>query len=268
MIDSHGHLNFHTFTESYGDIIERAKAAGVHAIVVPSTQLESSQQALKIAREYPDYAFPAVGQHPTHVEKHPFDIAAYRTLAEDPRVVAIGEIGLDAHRDEAKATLAAQKVMLQAQLDLAVELDKPVIIHCRNAYQELLKMFGAMPKVPRGVLHCFAPVEGAGYAEAMTAQEVADAFVALGFYISFAGIITYPKNGALRDVAAQLPLDRILTETDAPFLSPQKRRSEPNEPAFMVDTVTEIARARGVPFATIATATEANARALFNLPTA
>lgn len=265
MIDSHGHLNFTGFADSYPEVIERARAAGVTAIVMPSTQIASSEQAIKLANEYPGFLFPTVGQHPTHVLKHEFNVEDYRKLAVNPAVIAIGEIGLDAHRDEAKATLAEQKIMLQAQLDLAVELNKPVIMHCRNAYEELLTMLKAMPKRPRGVLHCFAPVSGAGYTGSVTPLALANTFLELGYLISFAGIITYPKNDTLREVAAAMPLDRMLVETDAPFLSPQAHRGQPNEPAFIVETIVEIARQRGVDAGVIAEATANNAKRLFSL---
>lgn len=265
MIDTHCHLNFHAFEGNHAAVVERAKAAGVTAIVAPSTYLGSSEQALSLAAEYPDWLFPAVGHHPTHVIDRPFDIDAYRKLASHSIVVAIGEIGLDAHRDEARATFGQQRTILRSLLDVAVQLEKPVILHCRNAYHELITLLRAMPMRPPGVLHCFAPVAGAGYTGSMTAQAIADAFLELGYMIGFTGIVTYPKNVALRSVAATVPLDRILLETDAPFLAPQRYRGQPNEPAYVTEVAAEIARVRGVSVESIDRATTETARRVFAL---
>lgn len=266
MIDTHCHLNFHAFEYNHADVVTRAKAAGVAAIVAPSTYLGSSEQAISLAKEYPGWLFPAVGHHPTHVSDRPFDIEAYRQLARDPVVVAIGEIGLDAHRPEARATLVEQQVMLQQLLDLAVELDKPVILHCRNAYDELLAMLRAMPKIPSGVLHCFAPLRPAGYEGQAPPINIANAFLDLGYAIGFTGIVTYSGNDALREVAAQIPLDQILLETDAPFLAPQKYRGQPNEPAYVTEVAAETARVRDLSVEEVDRATTVNARRVFRLP--
>ncbi len=268
MIDTHGHLNFHAFEENHAEIVARAKAAGVEAIVAPSTYIESSEQAIRLAGEYPDWLFPAVGHHPTHVIDRPFNIDVYRRLAQDPKVVAIGEIGLDAHRDEARATLTEQQVILQQLLDLAVEVEKPVILHCRNAYEELLQLLRAMSTRPMGVLHCFAPVANAGYEGSSSAMEIAKQFLDLGCAIGFTGIVTYPGNDALRDVAALIPGDRILVETDSPFLAPQRYRGQPNEPAYVHEVVAQVASVRGELFETIDRLTTDNARRIFQLPTA
>lgn len=266
MIDTHCHLNFHAFEENHSEIVARAKAAGVSAIVAPSTYIESSEQAIALAKLYPGWLFPAVGHHPTHVTDRLFDLDRYRELASDSRVVAIGEIGLDAHRDEARNTLTEQKVMLKQLLDLAVELDRPVILHCRNAYEELIAMLHAMPRRPTGVLHCFAPVAKAGYQGSQTPREIAQSFLDLGYAIGFTGIVTYPGNDALRDVAATIPIDQILLETDAPFLSPQRYRGTPNEPAYVAETGHEIARVRGISVNEIDQVTTKNAKRVLRLP--
>ncbi len=271
MIDTHCHLNFHAFEGNHAEVVARAKAAGVTAIVAPSTYLGSSEQAIALSKEYPGWLFPAVGHHPTHVIDRPFNIDTYRRLATtklangERSVVAIGEIGLDAHRDEARATLGAQQAMLRQLLDLAVELGKPVILHCRNAYDELLTMLRTMPERPNGVLHCFAPVAKAGYEGSSSPMEIANAFLELGYAIGFTGIVTYPANEALRSVTAQLPLEQIVVETDAPFLAPQRYRGQPNEPAYVVEVAAEIARVRGVSVEAIDHATTANARRIFRL---
>lgn len=254
MIDSHCHINFGAFIETYREVIERARVAGVQALVVPSTQGESSRQALKLAAEFPNFIFPAVGQHPTHVLRHRFDVDEYRQYARDPRVVAIGEIGLDAHREEARATFEEQKQMLVAQLELALELDKPVILHSRDAYHELNDLLRAMPQRPLGVIHCFE----ADFA-------TASLFLDMGYAIGFTGIITYPKNDTLRETVRRVPLDHMLVETDAPFLTPQVYRGQSNEPAFIRATVEAIAEYRSVPFEQVVGSTAAATRRIFRL---
>lgn len=266
MIDTHGHLNFRAFEQNYADVIERAKEAGLSAVIAPSTYLGSSEQAIRLAGLYPGWLFPAVGHHPIHVNNHLFDRDAYHALASNPVVVAIGEVGLDAYRDEERATLREQKDMLRQQLDLALELEKPVILHCRNTYGELLELLRSMPKLPSGVLHCFAAVPKAGYQGNTPAMEIAQAFLDLGYAIGFTGIVTYPGNDALREVAAAIPLDQILLETDSPYLAPQKYRGQPNEPAYVVEVAAEIARVRGVSIEEIDLATTANAQRVFRLP--
>ena len=254
MIDSHCHLNFHAFEDNYREVVKRAKTAGVEAIICPSTYLEASEQALKLADEFPSWVYPAVGHHPSHVKDHVFDITAYHKLASDPRVVAIGEIGLDAHRDEAKAQLSDQIEMLRAQLDLAHEVNKPVILHSRAAYQELLNLLESLPYKLEGVVHCF---EGS--------QAQAEEFLQLGLYVGFTGMVTYPKNDSLRSIAATIPLDRILVETDSPFLPPQSHRGEQNKPAFVVEVVETIAAERKMEIAEFDKITTENARRLFKI---
>lgn len=265
MIDTHGHLNFHAFEDNHTEVVARAKEAGLSAVIVPSTYLGSSQQAIRLAGKYPGWLWPAVGHHPIHVNNHLFDPGAYRVLASNPVVVAIGEIGLDAYRDEERATFAVQKDILRQQLDLALELEKPVILHCRNAYDELLELLRAMPKLPTGVLHCFAAVPKAGYQGNTPAMEIAQSFLDLGYSIGFTGILTYPGNDALRDVVKNIPVESILLETDSPYLAPQKYRGQPNEPAYVTEVATEIARVRGVSIEAIDRATTETAHRVFAL---
>ena len=232
----------------------RAKAAWIEAIICPSSHLDSSQRAIALAEQYPSWVFPAIGQHPSHVKDHSFNIVEYRKLAGDSRVVAIGEIGLDAHRDEAKALLEEQKTMLRSLLDLAHEVDKPVILHSRDAYQELYEILTALPYKPSGVVHCF---EGS--------QELANKFLSLGLFVGFTGMVTYPRNEALRSVVASIPLDRMLIETDAPFLPPQVHRGEQNEPAYVVEVAKTVAVARGISADEVDRVTTENAKTLFKV---
>ncbi|QEY33553.1 TatD family deoxyribonuclease [Synechococcus sp. RSCCF101] len=256
MIDSHCHLVFRTFDSDLESVIERWRAAGVvsllHACVVPG-EIEGIRA---LADRIPELRY-AVGVHPLDVEHWQADTqSVLRRAAEaDPRVVAIGELGLDLFRAR---NLDQQTAVMAAQLDLAVDLDLPVIIHCRDAAEpmlDLLRERAARGCCPRGVMHCWAG----------DTTEMA-AFLDLGFHISFSGIVTFPKAEATHDCARLVPADRYLVETDCPFLAPVPRRGKRNEPSLVAHVAERVAELREVSLATVAQQSTANARALFNLP--
>ena len=252
-IDSHCHIYMDDFSADLDAMLERAWQAGLEEIVVPSENLETS---LKIARlcSTDKRLRPACGIHPHDAGTlNDAVLEGLRELAAKPETVAVGEIGLDYYRMHTPRDV--QIKCLQALLGLALETGKPVIIHNRESGCDMLEILRpACAKGLRGVIHCFS-----GDAD------FARACLDLGFYISFAGQVTYPKAEELRLAAAVVPLDRLMLETDAPFLSPQKMRGKRNEPAHMLHTAERIAQIKEVPLEEIARATRDNARRLFNL---
>ena len=244
-IDSHCHLNFPAFTADLMAVLERAGRAGVRRMLVPGTDLASSRRALELARQYPEI-YAAVGVHPNSVARfgEPL-LAELRALARHHRVVAIGEIGLDLYWKA--VPLAEQEAAFRAQLQLAVELDLPVLIHNRDAHEQIRAILSDAPR-PRGVvLHAYA-----GDA-ALTEWAVGS-----GFYLSIGGPLTYKKNTELGELFAALPLEQILLETDAPYLPPQAHRGQRNEPAYLRAVAEKLAGLRRLPLEKIAQTTSAN----------
>jgi len=252
LIDTHAHLQLQQFDEDRDAIIRRAVDAGVTKIVTIGTDVASSRQAIAQAEKY-DGVFAAVGIHPTDCgNATDEDFEMIRELAMHPRAVAIGEIGLDFYwRDVAPEV---QQRAFVRQLALARELQKPVIIHNRQAGEAILQaLHEENVRELRGVFHCFS--ENINFA-----QRVLD----LGSYISFTGNLTYKKS-MLPEVAAQIPLDRLLLETDAPFMAPHPFRGKRNEPAYVVHIAEKLAEIKKLPFAEIAWVTTENAQRLFGL---
>ena len=264
MIDSHAHIDFPAFDNDRDQVLARARQQGVSAIVTVGIDLKSSQAALRIAEGYPDI-FAAVGFHPNSSSKmRPGDLDRLAELAGNSRVVAIGEIGLDFYR---KASPRQRQLeAFQQQLELAAELGLAVIIHCRNAHQEVLETLSRWVKFTKpiacdgqrlGVLHCFSGD-----------VTQAERYLELGFLISLPGSVTYPSARDKVELARQLPLDRLLVETDSPFLAPQAHRGQRNEPSYVPLVVEKIAQSRGVPAEIVGRATAQNAIRLFQLPLA
>jgi len=245
--DSHAHLD--ACDEPAATLVERAQAAGVTRIVTIGTGIESCRRALAIA-DANEGVFAALGIDP-HQASSPESgrVDELRELLAHEKVVALGETGLDNVRE--LASPADQRRLLDAQLALANELGLPVVIHSREAAAETaaaLEGFGGTV-----ILHCFS------------SPELLPAAIDRGYYVSFAGNATYPKAGDLREAAAAVPADRILVETDSPYLSPQPVRGRRNEPAHVVHTVAALAEARGEDAAALAAGTHANAAAAFGL---
>lgn len=251
LCDTHCHLDFEAFDADRAAVIERAGAAGVGRLLNPGTSLESSRAAVQLAGRH-SALYAAVGIHPNEKVNyvgeflHELDL-----LAGQPRVVAIGEIGLDYYRDAVDH--AAQCEKFEAQLGLAAAHSLPVIIHCRAAYADARAIVAAWPAAHRaGVFHSFSG-----------SPEDLDALLELGFSIGVTAPVTYPNSHALRQLVGAAPLDRILTETDAPFLAPQSRRGQRNEPALVVEVAAAIAAERKLEISQVAAATSANAAAMF-----
>ncbi|MBI4964455.1 MAG: TatD family hydrolase [Desulfomonile tiedjei] len=254
LIDSHAHLELEPLVNNPGAVVERALAAGVAVIVTVGIDLEDAKIALDIAARY-NRVFACVGFHP-HNAKDVGDngLTQMEALARGPKVVGYGEVGLDFFRN--RSPRDSQLAVFGDQLVLAKALGKPVVIHLRDAYSEGLAMLEAAAPFPAGgVIHCFSGT-----------LEDARRAMDLGFHISIPGTVTYKKNEILRSIVAELPPERLLLETDCPFLSPEPMRGKDNEPAFIVHTARRVAEVRGVSLEQISEITTANAIRLFNLP--
>ncbi|MEQ1894295.1 MAG: TatD family hydrolase [Planctomycetota bacterium] len=248
--DSHAHLQAKYFADGPA-VIARARAAGVTRMVVVGTDVASSRAAFELcAGEVGLY--PTAGIHPHDAEtvSDP-ERAEIEDLCRRPECVGVGETGLDWFKQFAPR--AAQLENFRWQLDLAQRLAKPVVIHCREAHQDTVHALAAFPLVT-GVMHCYS----------MGVEEL-EPYLAAGLYISFSGIVTYPKNAALRAAAAVVPAERLLIETDCPYLAPQPARGQRNEPALLVHTLATLAEVRGTSVSELATLTSKNAERLFGL---
>lgn len=254
-IDSHCHLAGKEYDEDRDAVFSRARAAGVEACIVigAGDGLEGNSAALRLASERKE-AYAAVGIHPHDAAKVERDyLASVREWARRPKVVAIGETGLDYHYDHAPREIQQQR--FREQLQLAKELNLPVIIHSREAWDDTLSLVREATPLPRGgVFHCF----GGTVPEAQQALE-------LGFFISISGIVTFKKAASLIEVVQKIPLEKMLIETDAPFLAPVPHRGKRNEPAFVALVGEKIAEFRGMPPAEVADIVTRNTKALFRL---
>jgi TatD DNase family protein len=254
LFDTHAHLHDPAFDADRAAVIARARAAGVTGFLTIGTDEATSVAAVALAAAEPD-VYAAVGIHPHDAgTASPAALERIAALARAPRVVAIGEIGLDYYRD--LSPRAAQREALVAQLRVARAVGKPVLLHCREAHADLLDVCEAEGVAAvGGILHCFSGD-----------LEVARRGQSLGLLISIAGPVTYPSARRLAEVVRALPLDRLVVETDCPYLPPQPWRGQRNEPAYLPTTAARVAELLGLPIATVAAATSANAARLLALP--
>ena len=248
MIDTHAHLD--ACADRPSALIRRARAAGVDRIVTVGTGIESCRAALELAQLHEE-VFAALGIDP-HQAGDPEGgrVEELRELLEHDRAVAVGETGLDYFRELAPRD--RQRRVFEAQLELAAELGKPVVIHTRDADADTADVLAGFDGTV--VMHCFS------------SPGLLKTVVDRGYFVSFAGNVTYPKAGDLRAAAAQVPAERILAETDSPYLAPQSRRGRPNEPANVALTIAELAKARGDDVDELAVRIDANATVAFSLP--
>jgi TatD DNase family protein len=256
--DTHCHLSFPEFAAELPAVVERAAAAGVTRLVSIATDLPDARRVLEIAGQFPG-VFAAVGLHPNHVhECRLCDMQTVAELARQPKVVAIGETGLDFFRDARnnRALQQQQKDFLWAHLELAKERRLAVVIHNRNAEKDLLEILRAHEPGfrPWGVMHCFGGDE-----------KFAFDCLEIGLLISYTGILTFKNGDNLRAVAKQVPLEKVMLETDAPYLAPIPHRGQRNEPAFVPHIAAVLAEVKGVPVEEVARVTTATARRFFGI---
>jgi TatD DNase family protein len=281
LVDTHAHLDFPDFARDLDDVIRRAADAGVTRIITIGTSIESSRRAIALAEKYPG-VYAAIGVHPTYVEEAEEDVFdPLRELAKNPRVVAIGETGLDYHRlpseqvakekqvqvmaalrtetdEEIEAQIrdgaykSKQASLFQQQLDLAVELGLNVVIHQRDAWEDTLKIMQPYTGKLRGVFHCFGGT-----------LDQANEVLNLDHLVSFTGIVTFKNGAAVREVAAEIPLWKFMVETDCPYLAPAPFRGKRCEPAHTRIVAEAIAAARGVSLEEISEATTETAEGFF-----
>ncbi len=253
LVDSHCHLDFPDFATELDAVVGRARAAGLGRIVTISTRVRKLPQVLAVAESFPEI-FCSVGTHPHNAhEELDIDAKALIALTKNPKIVAIGEAGLDYHYDNSPRDAQAQG--LRQHIQAARETGLPLVIHARDCDADMARILeeetgkGAFP----AVLHCFTG-----------GRDLAMRAIDLGHYVSFTGILTFKNSQALRDIARELPAERILVETDAPYLAPLPHRGKRNEPAYVVETAKVLAATRGISDGEIARQTSENFFRLFN----
>ncbi len=282
LVETHAHLDYPDFAPDFDDVLRRANEAGVTRIITIGTSIESSRRAIGLAEKYPNI-FAVIGVHPTYAGEAPDDVMTpLRELAKNPRVVALGESGLDYHslpskeaakdkkvqvfasalqgetEEQIDASIAdgayksKQAILFEQQLDLAVELGLNVVIHQRDAWDDTLEMMQPYMDKLRGVFHCFGGT-----------REQAEEVIALDHLVSFTGIVTFKNGASVREVAAQIPLWKFMVETDCPYLAPVPFRGKRCEPAYTRLVAETIAAARGVPLQEVAETTTETAEKFF-----
>ena len=282
LIETHAHLDYPDFAPDFDDVLRRANEAGVTRILTIGTSIESSRRAIELAEKYSNI-FAVIGVHPTYAGEAPDDVMTpLRELAKNPRVVALGESGLDYHslpsREAAKdkkvqvfanalqgeteeqidasiadgAYKSKQAMLFEQQLDLAVELGLNMVIHQRDAWEDTLEIMQPYRDKLRGVFHCFGGT-----------REQAEEVLALDHLVSFTGIVTFKNGASVREVAAQIPLWKFMVETDCPYLAPVPFRGKRCEPAYTRLVAESIAAARGMPLQEIAETTTETAEKFF-----
>ena len=253
LVDSHCHLIFDNFVEDFDEVVNRWRSKGVKKLLHACVELEEIPKLKIISNRYAE-VFYSVGLHPLDAEKWNSSSRSIlqKAIDEDNRIVAIGELGLDLFKNK---DLEIQMNALIPQMELAYEYDLPVIIHCRDASIQMIDLCRNLSKknrCPRGVLHCWSG----------TSEEMNE-FLELGFYISFSGIVTFPKAYQTHECARLVPYDKYLIETDSPFLAPVPYRGKRNEPSYVENVALSIAKIRSTSFETIANESYMNAEELF-----
>ena len=251
-IDSHAHIQLSQFNRDRDAVLKRAHEASVSHILVIGFDVETSLGAVELADQHA-HIYATVGMHPHDAKDLTDDtLKTFRKLAAHPKVIALGEMGLDYYRNLSPRPV--QKAAFEKQLDLAEELQMPIVIHNRDAYMDILPILEARQGRIRGVLHCFT-----GDVALMHRS------LAVGFHIGIGGIVTYPNAKDVHAVAQEVPADKLLIETDCPWLTPQFRRGKRNEPAYVRAVAEELAELRGTPIETIGETTTKNFQKIFAL---
>ena len=252
LVDTHAHLQWLSFDKDREEVISRAREAGVECIVNIGFDVVGSRKGVELADKH-EGLYATVGIHPHNASGFDRDVLdELRRLSEHPKVVAIGEIGLDYYRN--LSPRKDQQRAFEAQLSLAEELKFPVVIHDREAHNDTLKILAKFKGRLNGIMHCFSG-----------SREMAEQCVESGFHISFAGPVTFPNSHKLQAIAKWIDLNKILLETDSPWLAPQEMRGQRNEPAFLLFTARKIAELKKIPFVELAEATTKSAKEIFQL---
>jgi TatD DNase family protein len=252
IIDSHCHINFPELREDLAGLMDRMEQAGVTRALCVSVSMEAFPEVLGLAESH-EHVYASVGVHPDHVEGEDPDAERLVSLSEHPKIVAIGETGLDYYRLE--GDLSWQRERFRNHIRAAKQTGKPLIIHTRAAGEDTIRIMREEDAASvGGVMHCFTET-----------WEVAKAALEMNFLISFSGILTFKNAAELRDVAAKVPLESALVETDSPYLAPVPHRGKTNEPAYVRFVAEELARIKNVPLETVAATTSANFRRLFKV---
>lgn len=252
LVDTHCHINFEEDFPNPSEVVRQAVNAGVTRLIAVGCDTVTSQRALELSDQFPE-VFAVVGWHPNYSARYDSsELKEVERMLAHPKAVALGEIGLDYHRNF--ASKAEQERCLTEQLELAIALNVPVVVHCREAYDRLLEVLREYEGL-RLDFHCFS-------GEGRHLDEIRDR----GWYIGLDGPLTYPKNEELRRLVARYPKDRVLVETDSPYLSPKSMRGRPNRPAYVVETAQKLAEVWQVPFEEAESITTENAERFFGLP--
>jgi len=253
LADTHAHLSWASFAEDREKVISRARKVDVKYIVNIGFDLDGSREAIELAEKH-EGLYATVGIHPHNASQLNENVLdKLRKLSENPKAVAIGEIGLDYYRNLSPREI--QKKAFEAQLILAEELGLPVVIHDREAHADTLEILSKFKGKINGIMHCFSG-----------SREMAEQCIKSDFYISFAGPVTFPNSHKLHEIAKRIDLNKILLETDSPWLAPQEMRGKRNEPAFLLFTAKKIAKLKGISVDELAEATTENAKEIFQLP--
>lgn len=261
-IDTHCHLNLDAFNEDYKEAIGRAKTVGVGMVINVGADYKSSKRAVDMAKEFTN-VYATVGMHPDGIRPEQsrragdsrdefYNEKKYADLLYSKKVVAIGEIGLDYTIPQFDKS--SQIELFKKQIDLAIKYEKPIVIHCREAYSDMIEVLKSYEKLPKTVMHCY-----------VGSLFDAKIFLEMGLYLSFTGIITFNKNEELNEVIKYAPIDKIMIETDAPWLAPVPHRGHRNEPAFVVEVAKKIAELKGISLSEVETQTTKNALDFFAL---
>lgn len=250
--DTHAHLDDQDYEEDFQDVLSRMESAGISQMTNVGYDFASSKRSLQLAQNY-DFIYAAIGIHPHNAEGITNEVLdQLQDMAKQPKVLAWGEIGLDYYRDLSPRSL--QKDIFVRQIELANQAGLPIIIHNRDAHQDVLEIVKAHPPKFGGVFHCYSG-----------SWEMAKILLNIGFYLSFAGPVTFKNARHTVEVAKNAPLDRILVETDSPYLSPEPRRGKRNEPAYVREVVKKLAEIRELSLEDMAQQTMHNAEKLFGL---
>lgn len=252
LYDSHAHLDDERFDQDREEIIKSLKANGISLVINPGADMKSSRKALELADLYPNI-YAAVGIHPQEASEYDSeDLEIIRKWSENPKVVAIGEIGLDYYYG--KNNKEEQIKLFREQIKLASEMSLPVIIHMRDATEDTYNILKEFEGKVRGVMHCYSG-----------SLEMSELFMELGYYISLAGVVTFKNAKTAKEVAKNIPLERLLIETDSPYLTPEPNRGKRNEPKYVKHVADKICELRGISLVEFSEITRRNTEELFGL---